>query len=204
MNLIIRNIGLIFYPGGHVCFKGYAPILRSVAKESGCLVALPQVALNLAFFDINAGLQFLKKGAVTEQKDLSWFLAGHSLGGVAVSLFLKNNFNNGKNPPVDSVANNITGIALWASFPSDSIADLDLPIKALMIYGDRDLTSVDKYDEKKPLLPTDTDYVIIKGGNHAQFADYGLQGGDKSATISNKVQHDIIVNSTVAFIKGNL
>ena len=51
--------GLIFYPGGHVDYRAYAPILHRIAAQ-GFLVILVPVRLNLAFFDIEAGAQALK------------------------------------------------------------------------------------------------------------------------------------------------
>ena len=49
----------LFYPGGHVDFRAYSPILHRIA-EHGYLVVLVRVNLNLAFFDIEAGAPILK------------------------------------------------------------------------------------------------------------------------------------------------
>ena len=43
--------------------------------------------------------------------------------------------------------------------------------------------------------------VIIEGGNHAQFGNYGKQKGDPDATISAEEQQTIAVNAIVEFIK---
>ncbi len=51
--------GFIFYPGGHVDFRAYAPILHRIAAE-GIFVVLVRVKLDLAFFDIEAGARFLE------------------------------------------------------------------------------------------------------------------------------------------------
>ena len=33
-------------------------------------------------------------------------------------------------------------------------------------------------------LPADAQFVVIEGGNHSQFGNYGLQPGDNEATIT--------------------
>jgi hypothetical protein len=58
-----------------------------------------------------------------------------------------------------------------------------------------------KFDETKVLLPSDAKYVVIDGGNHAQFGDYGLQPGDNAATISRADQQAQVVDATVEFLK---
>jgi hypothetical protein len=72
----------LFYPGGHVDFRAYSPILRCIA-ERGYLVVLVRVNLNLAFFDIEAGAPALKDFP----RISVWLTGGHSPGGVA-SAFL--------------------------------------------------------------------------------------------------------------------
>ena len=42
--------------------------------------------------------------------------------------------------------------------------------------------------------------VVIDGGNHAQFGNYGKQKGDPDATISAKTQQDIAVAAIQAFL----
>src|SRR6478609_6539328 len=51
----IPTIGFIFYPGGHVDYRSYAPVLKKIAAQ-GYFVALLKVPLNLAFFSTNAAL----------------------------------------------------------------------------------------------------------------------------------------------------
>ncbi len=58
---------------------------------------------------------------------------------------------------------------------------------------------MDKFDASRTLLPADTTWVVIEGGNHAQFGDYGIQPGDNVATISAAEQQTQIVDATVIF-----
>ena len=68
------------------------------------------------------------------------------------------------------------------------------PSKALTIYGtfNSNLEKNINYTEN---------IVIIEGGNHAQFGNYGKQKGDPDATISAEEQQTIAVNAIVEFIK---
>src|SRR5215468_2835555 len=47
------TIGFIFYPGGRVDYRAYAPVLHEIAAQ-GYFVAVAKVKFNLAFFDTNA------------------------------------------------------------------------------------------------------------------------------------------------------
>jgi hypothetical protein len=175
--------GFIFYPGGRVDYRSYAPVLRKIA-EQGYFVALVPVALNLAFFDINAAASVFSEHPEIK----NWVVSGHSLGGVAASLFAKDHLNQ------------LDGIVFFASYPADdSLKNED--IKVLSIYGTRDMAGMEKFDETKALLPASTQYVVIEGGNHAQFGAYGFQPGDNEATISAEEQWNQITAATVEFLK---
>ena len=43
---------------------------------------------------------------------------------------------------------------------------------------------------------------MIKGGNHAQFGDYGAQDGDGVATISVEEQQELTANAVAAFTQS--
>ena len=55
-------------------------------------------------------------------------------------------------------------------------------------------------DEKKSLMPNNTEYVMIEGGNHSQFGYYGLQSGDNVAKITREEQQSIVILHTVDFL----
>lgn len=176
--------GFIFYPGGRVDYRAYAPVLRMIA-EQGYFVALVPVPLNLAFFDINAATPVQEQHPNIEH----WVVGGHSLGGVAASVYAKDHLND------------LDGIIFFASYPADdSLKNSTLEI--LSIYGTRDMAGMDKFDETKALLPPQTQYVVIDGGNHAQFGSYGPQAGDNEATISPEDQWAQVSTATVEFLKS--
>jgi hypothetical protein len=174
--------GFIFYPGGRVDYRSYAAPLHEIAAQ-GYLVILVPVHLNLAFFDINAAQPVFALHPEIQY----WAVGGHSLGGVAAALFAKNH------PETK-------GLIFWASYPADdSFKNSD--VKALSVYGTNDMTGMEKFDETKKLLPKDTQFVVINGGNHAQFGDYGPQPGDKIATISRAEQQKQVVEASVKFLR---
>jgi hypothetical protein len=176
--------GFIFYPGGHVEYRSYAPILNQIAGQ-GIFVVLVRVKLNLALFDIEAGAPVL--GDFPQIK--TWVTGGHSLGGVASAIFAQNHPE-------------FRGIVFWASYPADDkLKNAD--IKVLSIYGTQDggLENGAKIEQYKAYEPADTFFVVIRGGNHAQFGDYGLQPGDHRATISAQEQWQQTTEATVQFIR---
>ena len=50
------------------------------------------------------------------------------------------------------------------------------------------------------LLPPETKYITIEGGNHSQFGSYGLQSGDNAATISPEEQWTQTADATVQIL----
>ena len=178
-----EKIGYIFYPGGGVDYRAYSPIMARIAAE-GYLAILPSVRFNLAFFDLNRAGPIIEAYPEIDR----WVISGHSLGGVAAASFVAEN------------PDNIAGLMLQASqAANDALKDSDLPV--VSIYGTLDgLMTVEDIEATKSDLPTDTIYVPIEGGNHAQFGSYGPQSGDSPATISQEEQWDQIVSVTVEFL----
>lgn len=178
--------GFVFYPGGRVEYRSYAPILHQIAAQ-GIFVALVPVRLNLAFFDINAAEPVLKN-----YPDIKvWAVGGHSLGGVAAAIFAQSH------PQV-------RGIVYWASYPADDKLKTS-GVKMISIYGTNDgLATGSKIEQSKLLEPADTIFVPIPGGNHAQFGDYGLQSGDNPATIPATEQWQQAAAATADFLKSLL
>ena len=173
--------GFIFYPGGKVDYRAYAPVLKKIAAK-GYFVAVVPVPLNLAFFDVNAAARV--EAAYPEVKN--WFVGGHSLGGVAASSYAASH-------------EEIRGVVFWASYPADDSLKIK-NIPAVSIYGTNDgLATGEQLDESKSLLLPDTKFVAIEGGNHAQFGSYGPQAGDNEATISPEDQWTQAADATVEF-----
>jgi len=178
------SVGFIFYPGGRVDYRAYAPVLHQIA-EQGYLVAVVQVNLNLAFFDVNAA-----DGVISDSPSIQhWVVGGHSLGGVAAASYTS------AHPDV------IDGVVFWASYPSDdSLKNSDISV--LSVYASNDGVSTgDKIEASKALLPPQTKYVLIEGGNHAQFGAYGPQSGDNPASIPAEEQWTQVADATAGFLE---
>ena len=181
---IDTDIGLIFYPGGLVDAKAYAPILH-IISDTGVLVIITPMPLNLAILNTSAADKVL--GDFPQIS--TWIIAGHSLGGAAAAIYAENN------------PERIDAIALWDSYPPDSSDLSDNSISALSIFGTTNgFPNTENFDDKKHLLPKMTTFVGIEGANHAQFGDYGLQKGDVTAFISLNEQHDRVAEIMIDFI----
>jgi len=176
--------GFIFYPGGRVDYRSYAPILRSIA-ESGFLVVLVPMPLSMAFFAPEKADEVFDAFPEIEK----WALGGHSLGGAMAARYVF------RHPEKD------LALVLWGSYPAESDSLADRNILALSVYGSED-GSVEKIEASRSLLPSETSWLRIEGGNHAQFGDYGLQPGDGQASISPQEQWSLASSVTSKFLKN--
>ncbi|MDY4737636.1 alpha/beta hydrolase, partial [Terrisporobacter sp.] len=99
-----------------------------------------------------------------------------------------------------STHKNIKALALYASYPSgDELKDSN--IEVVSIYGSKDgVVNKENLDESKENLPDGSEFIEIKGGNHSQFGDYGLQNGDNKATISEEKQFNYTAKYTTELL----
>ena len=180
------STGLIFYPGGHVDYRAYAPLLREISA-SGYAVYLVKMPLSLAVLGVNRANEIIAAHPEVEY----WFIGGHSLGGSMAAAYIYSN-------PVS-----MEGLVLWAAYPAESndLSKSGFPV--LSIFGNQDgLVTLEELKASALLLPTNTTWVEIDGGNHAQFGSYGSQRGDLEASIPAKDQQLQIVNATIMFLSG--
>ena len=169
--------GLIFYPGGFIDPRAYAPSAHAIAAH-GYLVVIVPMPFDLAFFDVNRASDVIAQCPSIKH----WAIGGHSLGGVAAAMFVKSH------PGL------VQAITFWASYPVDSL--IDSQVTAVSIYGTNDV-SVKQLLGARHLMPPMTKWVVVEGGNHAQFGYYGTQSGDGIATISREEQQMQIIKATV-------
>lgn len=176
--------GFIIYPGGHVDYRAYAPIAHEIAAQGFLAVVVP-MPLSLAVLNPDAAADVIN--AYPQIKN--WAVGGHSLGGAMAAGF------------VHSQPGRVQGLVLWASYPAPSNNLNGFDVRVISIYGTLDgLATPDKIAVSEKLLPPDTTWIPIKGGNHAQFGWYGEQAGDNPATISREFQQKQIVQATVDFL----
>jgi pimeloyl-ACP methyl ester carboxylesterase len=179
------STGLIIYPGGRVDFRSYAPAAEAIA-EQGYLVVIVQMPLNLAVLKPDAAASVI----VAHPEIKHWTIGGHSLGGAMAANF------------VHSHPGSVEGLVLWASYPAGSDNLSGSGLKVLSISSTLDgLSTPAKIAASASLLPEDTIWVVIQGGDHAQFGWYGAQSGDNPATISREAQQAQIEQATVDFLK---
>jgi hypothetical protein len=187
--------GLLLFPGGGVDFRSYAPIARDLAR-CGLLVVVQHVPFGYALFDHDRALGPGGNLRRTFPQVRHWVVGGHSLGGVAAACYARRQ-------PSD-----VTGLVLWASFPSPthSLASLRLPVTSLC--GSQDgLVPPDLVQQTRHLLPAYSSLVEVPGANHTQFGDYWdgrderfVQRGDRPAQISRREQRRLVVEHTHRFI----
>ncbi len=180
------TVGLILYPGGRVDFRAYAPTAQAIA-EQGYFVVLVRMPLNLAVFAPDAAAEVIAAYPEIEH----WAVGGHSLGGVMAAHFAA------AHPGA------VDGLVLWAAYPasSDDLSQSGVRVVSISASFDR-LATPEKIAASRPLLPADTVWVTIEGGNHAQFGWYGPQSGDAPAAIPREAQQAQIVEATVALLES--
>lgn len=180
------TVGLIFYPGGRVDPRSYAPAAGAIAAQ-GYLVVIPPAPLNLAVFAPEIAADVIAANPAIQR----WFVGGHSLGGAMAASFAYNN------------PDAVDGLVLWASYPAgnnDLSQRPDFPV--LSAYGSADM-GLDGIEASRSLLSSTTDWVVIDGGNHAQCGWYGTQPGDNVATISREDQQAQLIAATLDFLAAN-
>lgn len=174
------DTGIIFYPGGKVEYSAYAPLLYRCAQQ-GITCVLVEMPGNLAVLDINAADGIRER--YTHVND--WYLAGHSLGGAMAASYLASN------------SEAYGGIILLAAYATETLDGE----RVLSIYGSEDkVLNMEKYEENKNNLPADYTEIIIQGGCHAFFGNYGVQDGDGEPTITVEEQQKITAQAIAEFV----
>lgn len=169
------DTGFIFYPGAKVEYTAYLPLLDKL-RNNGIKCILLKMPFNMAIFDVNAA-----DSVFDDFPDISnWYIGGHSMGGAMASSYAAKH--------QDRLSGLILlGAYIYGDYPPD---------KALTIYGtfNSNLEKNIHYTEN---------ILVIPGGNHAQFGNYGKQKGDPDATITAEEQQNIAVTAILEFMNIN-
>lgn len=175
--------GIIIYPGAFAEPKGYIPRYAELAKE-GIAVFIIRSPFNFALFDVNRADRIMRENTSIS----NWYVAGHSLGGVAACDYAKTH------------QAKLSGLILLASYCNGSATNLTIPV--LSISASRDgLATQQKITESKKNLPGSTQFVVVEGGNHTLFGSFAKnQSGDNPAGISEKSAEQQIITAISGFI----
>jgi hypothetical protein len=180
-----KNIGIIIYPGARVDAEAYAVLGKKLALD-GMDVFIPKMPLRIAFLGANAADKILD-----EHKDelSSWYIGGHSLGGVAAANYAADH------------QTSIDGVIFLASYPVKGKDFKNADLRYLQIFASEDgfVTREDR-ENGAALLPGESTVYTIEGGNHEQFGYYGHQKGDGIPAITREEQHEIIKEQIDAFV----
>ncbi len=173
--------GLILYPGAKVDPAAYVPLACELAQR-GVFCAVVKMPFNFAFFDVNAAGDVMAAYPHVG----TWWVGGHSLGGAMAAQFAANN------------PDKLAGVALLAAYSTADLSGTGLKVETM--YGSADgVLNRQKLAECEANLPSGAQTLVIEGGNHAGFADYGPQDGDGEATIS---AHDQQVQAAEAIAEA--
>ncbi len=170
---VASGSALIFYPGAKVEYTAYLPILEKL-RQNGIASVLMKMAFNMAIFSVNAADKAFDELSGIDH----WFIGGHSMGGAMAGSYAAGH------------QDKVKGLVLLGAYIYGDVSTKD----ALTVYGTLNA------DLEKHIDYTDN-VVIIQGGNHAQFGDYGEQKGDPKALISREEQQDIAVQAILSFIR---
>lgn len=167
--------GIVFYPGGKVEYTAYSALMYELA-ERGYVCILTRMPENLAFLNIDAASDY--SDIISNVS--TWYMAGHSLGGVAAGMYISNLAESSDTMTYD-------GIILLASYINKDLSDTDL--RLLSIYGSNDtVLDYESYYSYESNWPSDSTEYVIEGGIHSYFGCYGIQSGDGDPQITNLEQ----------------
>ncbi|MFJ3384894.1 MULTISPECIES: alpha/beta hydrolase [unclassified Curtobacterium] len=167
-----NGVGVVFVPGAKVDPYAYMATFRQVVA-SGTTVVITKPTLHLAFFDLRPLSTFEAHAPGVR----AWAVGGHSLGGVRACQLADDP--------------GVAGLLLLGSYCANDLSDSGLDV--LSVSGSRDgLSTPEKIDAARHLLPADATMTEVQGSNHADFGAYGAQPGDGTATISRAAARERI------------
>ena len=176
--------GLVIYPGAKVDPAAYVPLACKLASQ-GVYCIIAKMPFNFAFFDMDAAGDLMSAASYVKH----WWISGHSLGGVMAAYYASSN------------ADKFEGIALLAAYSTANLTDSGL--KTLVIYGTEDgVLNKSKLTDNADKLPAGTQTLVIEGGNHAGYGDYGPQQKDGEAAISADDQQQQTANAIAAAMRA--
>jgi len=174
--------GLVFYPGAFVDYRCYAPLMAKLARK-GFLCVLVSPSFDFALLSRNVAVKLKHQYPEAD----TWYIGGHSVGGVAASMCLADNLDE------------FSGLVMLASYSTKDLSNTDKQV--VSVYGTNDgVMNKEKYNECWKNYPSSAMETVIEGGCHSYFALYGHQDGDGQATITRDEQIRITVDAVAKLL----
>ena len=175
-----KPVGVAFIPGALVDPRAYENIWAPIA-QAGYPVYIAKPAFGLAF----SVPDVIAHASAAAPEVQQWVVAGHSLGGAVAS----------------GQTQGAAGLILLGAYPISDISDADVPVLSISATNDG-LSRPADIEASKAELPSDAEFVVIDGGVHAYFGDYGPQGGDGEPTITREQQQSQSQAAIESFLAG--
>jgi hypothetical protein len=178
--------GFVFYPGGDVDPRAYAPSAMALAREGFFVSIVPMEN----YLPMNGPSRADDVQALNPAID-AWFVGGHSFGGTIAAEYA-----------ATGSGETLTGVIIW-----DSVADTDSDLSesnlsVLLIHTtENPVTTEELVEQQAKYLPPDYTDVLIQGGDHHNFGYYEFES---QATISREAQQAQIVAATASFMEENI
>lgn len=174
--------GLIFYPGGRVEHDAYVPLIYAFAQR-GITCVLVDMPLNFAVFDIDAAADVRNQFSEIDK----WYIGGHSLGGAMAASYVADH------------CDEYEGLILLGSYSTKDLSNSGL--KVFLAYGTQDgVINRGNYSKCLKNLPMGSSELIVVGGCHAYFGDYGKQFRDGHPYITREEQIKYTADAFIEYI----
>ena len=171
---------LVFFPGGLVDARAYAPLMQSVAR-GGHRALLVRTPWRGAFGHARAGPR--------DHAD-----AGRPLG--RRRAFPRRQGRRRVRAAIPR-CDRCTGAG------RHDVSLRDAPFAVVQVLGDRDpIASVTRADRNRHHLPEGATRHVLRGANHSQFGDYGFQPGDRFARMPRDAQRAATAAALHAALAG--
>ena len=180
---------LVFFAGALVDPRAYAPLARAVAAQ-GHRVMLVELPRRGVFGGADSPELAARIRRVLDGVDGPVVLGGHSRGGgVVARVAAEPDFR-------------ISGLLfIGTSHPRrHDLGALDLPVTKVVGTRDGHATPA-RVMRNAGLLPPQTRWVWVEGGNHSQFGWYGFQPMDRRPRISAPDQRQIMIDAALDLLK---
>ena len=176
--------GLIFYPGAHIPPEAYAWLGAGLAAK-GHPVYIARFPLNFAIIAPWRADAIRK----AHPEIAHWAIGGHSLGGSMAAAYARDH------------QSALTALILLAALPPKSIDLSSMGLRTLLISASEDSFIPDKkIAAAERFLPVSLKHVVIQGGNHGQFGEYGMQKGDGKASLEGSRQRAMALDAVIGFL----